>query len=234
MPRSWPLWAGALGLSIVALVAWQFTPLRDRITGRGLLDLIEAVRAAPHTWLAVIGAFAAGALTFVPITVLVVLTAAIFPTWSGAALIAAGTAVNATTGYLAGLLVGRQMIRRLFPAPYGAMERQLRGVGAWKLFVIRFFPVTPFATMNVVCGAVRLAFGPYIVAAVASVLPGAVLLTVMQSVAGGLTGSGAGRALGLAGGALMALFTVPFLVKYAARKLRRSRHVRGTAKRRTL
>lgn len=168
----------AIGALILMAVFLTMTPLGaladveffDRALGATVIRRFGSA--------AVLGAFALGALLFIPINLLIIATATIYDFWTAMGLIAAGSAVNAAIGYGAGFLLGEARIQRLFSRKLPALMTKLRHHGTLSIVLVRMFPIATFSSVNLICGATRVPLHRFIAGTLLGLAPGALALTI--------------------------------------------------------
>lgn len=137
-------------VAIAALAAlWRWTPLHERFSP----DLLVQLTASPLAPLGTVGAYVAGGLTGVPITLLVLITALVFDEPLGPLWALAGALASALTTYAAGRLLGRHAVRRLAGRRLNRITRRLARRGVLAVALLRILPIASYSLVNAVAGA---------------------------------------------------------------------------------
>jgi phospholipase D1/2 len=162
-----------LTLLLAGLVfAWRHTPLREWADFRTLLDVVERLDEIPLAPLATMGLYLAGAVTMLPVTLLILVTVVVFGPLYGAVLALCGTVLSTGAGYLAGRLLGRNTLRRFGGRRLNRVSHQLRKHGVVAMVVLRLMPIAPFSLVNLVIGASRISLRDCLLGTALGMLPG--------------------------------------------------------------
>lgn len=162
-----------LALMLAGLAfAWRHTPLREWADFRALLGVVEQLDEMPLAPLAMMGLYLAGAVTMLPVTMLILVTVVVFGPVYGAALALAGTVLSTGAGYLAGRLLGRNTVRRFGGRRLNRVSHQLGRHGILAMVVLRLVPLAPFSLVNLVVGASRISLRDCLVGTALGMLPG--------------------------------------------------------------
>ncbi len=119
-------------------------------------------------------------MLFLPINLFIFLTALFFDNLSAYGFVALGVGVNAATGYVIGRLGGGVTIRRIDSDRLERLSERLAGSSFLDLLLFRLVPVTPFSTLNVLCGLVEMPVLRFFGATYASIAPGATLIVLFE------------------------------------------------------
>ncbi|WP_354682520.1 VTT domain-containing protein [Cupriavidus necator] len=152
--------------------AWRYTPLREWADFRALLALVERLDDMPFAPLAMMGVYLAGAVTMIPVTILILVTVVVFGPLYGAALALCGTIVSTCAGYLAGRVLGRATVRRFGGRRLNRVSHQLGRHGVLAMVVLRLVPLAPFSLVNLVVGASRISLRDCLIGTALGMLPG--------------------------------------------------------------
>lgn len=177
-----PRVAGRIGMLVLLAIAlaclafaWRYTPLREWADFRALLSLVERVDNMPLAPLAMMGAYLAGALLMVPVTVLIVVTVVVFGPLYGGTLALCGAVLSAAAGHTAGRLLGRDAVRRFGGHRLNRLSQQVGKHGVLAMVVLRLVPLAPFTLVNLVVGASRISLRDCLLGTAIGMLPGIVL-----------------------------------------------------------
>lgn len=159
-------------LAVAALAAlWRWTPLHERFS----LDELRQLAASPLAPLGTVGAYVAGGLLGVPITVLVLATALVFDERLGTLYALAGALASALTTYGAGRLLGRHAVRRLAGRRLNRITRRLARRGVLAVAILRILPIASYSLVNAVAGASYIRLRDFILGTLLGVAPLVVL-----------------------------------------------------------
>ncbi len=124
--------------------------------------------------------YAAGALLFIPINLLIIVTASIFSTAWAFLHIFIGIVTNVALGYGLGLTAGRFIFERFFgKRTKSILERIGKGQFLTILF-IRVFPIAPSSLINLAAGSGRIPFFRFLAATLLGMAPGTIMLVLFQ------------------------------------------------------
>jgi phospholipase D1/2 len=121
------------------------------------------------------GAYLAGALLMVPVTVLIVVTVVVFGPLYGGTLALCGAVLSAAAGHTAGRLLGRDAVRRFGGHRLNRLSQQVGKHGVLAMVVLRLVPLAPFTLVNLVVGASRISLRDCLLGTAIGMLPGIVL-----------------------------------------------------------
>jgi phosphatidylserine/phosphatidylglycerophosphate/cardiolipin synthase-like enzyme/uncharacterized membrane protein YdjX (TVP38/TMEM64 family) len=111
--------------------------------------------AAQLPALGVLALYVAAGLLTVPVTPVIVATAALFSPPLAAAYAAGGVLLSALATYAAGRALGRHAVRRLAGSRLNGITRKLAREGVLSIAILRLVPIAPFSIVNAVAGASR-------------------------------------------------------------------------------
>lgn len=124
--------------------------------------------------------FGLGAIFFIPINLLIIITASIFTTDWAFIEILIGTILNVCVGYTLGLFVGRFIFERFFgKRTQKILDRIGKGQFLTILF-IRIFPIAPSALINLAAGSGKIPFFRFLGATILGMTPGTIMLVFFQ------------------------------------------------------
>jgi uncharacterized membrane protein YdjX (TVP38/TMEM64 family) len=181
-----PVMTGTAGAIVLALllmlilgVIWRFTALADLVTGERLRALLAAAAQSGWAPVLVLATYLLAGLIVVPISVLIVATAATFGPWVGFAYAATGVFTSAILTYGIGAWMGRNMVRTMLGARWEKAHREIDDCGFLAVITVRVVPVVPFAVFNLVAGACAVRFVDYVAGTVIGMLPGLIVVSAM-------------------------------------------------------
>jgi uncharacterized membrane protein YdjX (TVP38/TMEM64 family) len=142
------------------------------------LRLAEQNRTSWQGVAAVLAAFLLSSLLFVPVTIVIAGTGALFGPLLGPAYALAGALLAAAVAFGVGRLLGRDSVRQLASRRLVALNRRLTRHGLLAMTVLRLFPVAPFTVINLIAGASEIRARDYMLGSLFGMTPGIVLMTV--------------------------------------------------------
>lgn len=172
--------AGLVMLTLILIamtLAWRHTPLRDYLNLHSMVRLAGELREVPLTPLWIMLAFVLGGLLMVPVTLLIAATGIVFGTFPGAWYAMAGSLLSAAVGYLVGVMLGRDAVRRLMGARISRLSVRIARRGVIAMIIIRTLPLAPYGVVNIVAGASHIRWRDYLVGTAIGMLPGIFLTT---------------------------------------------------------
>jgi uncharacterized membrane protein YdjX (TVP38/TMEM64 family) len=174
-------WIAAGAAVLVLMVAWQLLPLQDWLTA--LEARIERMGVFGGVLYAAV--YIAGALVFVPGSILGLGAGYLFGIAGGLAVGWVGVTVSAAIAFLIARYLARHPVERLARRnpKFGAIDAAVRKSG-WKVVALfRLCAVMPFALSNYLFGLSSVPFVPYLVASSIGMIPG-ILFYVYLGAAG--------------------------------------------------
>jgi uncharacterized membrane protein YdjX (TVP38/TMEM64 family) len=169
---------GALVLTFVALaVFWRFTTFGQHLNLTEIARLIREADALPFAPAIVLTGYVLAAIVSVPITVLIAGTGLVFGAWPGIGYAICGTLLSALATYGIGLLLGRDVVRRMAGTRANRLSERIGERGIVTVVVLRLLPIAPFTIVNLVAGASHIRLRDYMIGSVIGMVPG-ILLTV--------------------------------------------------------
>lgn len=176
------IWRGALllGLLLGLAAAWRWTPLAEWIDPRRLASELGPLRDSAWAPPLVLAAYLTAALTFFPVTLLIVQTGAVFGPLLGILYSLAGLLFAAAVTFGAGRMLGRRTVRRMAGSRLNKISRRLARGGILGVVLVRVLPVAPFTIVNLVGGASHLRFRAFAGGTAIGMLPGLLALNVLS------------------------------------------------------
>ena len=163
--------AVALLLLAALAAAWHWTPLRDAVALERAVRVMRAVADSSWAAVAVLGIYVVGGMFLAPITLLIVLTCAVFGPALGSLYALCGALLNAAVTYAAGRLLGRDAVRRFAGPRLNAITRRLARRGALRVAALRLLALAPYSTVNAVAGASHVRFADFLAGTAVGLLP---------------------------------------------------------------
>ena len=159
--------------------SWQFTPLSEWISIERITSWERNVRGNPFLPLGVLAAFVVGGIVFVPVTVLVGITALLFNPLAGIAVALTGVLLNALATYGIGVVLGKKTIPHSSSGRIQRLRRLLKNQGIMTIALIRNFPAAPFSLVNIIAGASGIRLKNFLLGTALGMSPGIVLIMVL-------------------------------------------------------
>jgi uncharacterized membrane protein YdjX (TVP38/TMEM64 family) len=214
----WKISAG-VAFVIGLLAAVRLLPVEEWL--RAIQEHIDGMGAAGALLYGAV--YVAGALLFVPGSLLTIGAGLLFGLVWGTVLVSAASTAASALAFLIGRHLVRERVEKLARTNrrYGALDRAI-GQKGWKVVaLLRLSPLVPYSLSNYLYGATPVEFGPYLLASWAGALPGT-LLYVAIGAAG--RAAAAGRSAGewalIAAGLLATAVVTVMLARAARRNLR--------------
>jgi phospholipase D1/2 len=157
-------------LGVAAL--WRFTPLADWLDIDRLEAMARWVEQSPLTPLLVVGAYVAGGLLVVPVSLLIIATISVFGPWWGALYSLVGSEIAAVVTFLVGHMLGRRTVARLAGSQANRLSRALARGGVITIITLRIVPVAPFSIINVIAGVSGIRLRDFAIGNLLGMLPG--------------------------------------------------------------
>jgi uncharacterized membrane protein YdjX (TVP38/TMEM64 family) len=162
----------AVMVSIVLLaMAWSFSSLRE------WLDVDRIVAALRHLaseyGLPVAALAFSVALTLaVPLTFLTLVVVVAFGPLSGFVCAMVGAQVGAVFSYALGVMLGRDIVRKLAGERVNHISQKLADRGLLAVIAVRMVPVAPFAIVNMIAGASHIRLRDLLLGTLLGMAPG--------------------------------------------------------------
>jgi uncharacterized membrane protein YdjX (TVP38/TMEM64 family) len=170
--------ASVLLILFALAAAWRWSPLSEWMSAENLAAWSRAIHNHPLAFLIVLGAYVAGGLVMVPITLLVGVTAMVFAPGWGAIYALSGCLLNALATYLIGSRLGKQTVRKLGGRRLNRLSRQMAQRGVLSVAIIRNIPAAPFTIVNMIAGASHIKLKDYMIGTAIGMLPGILAITI--------------------------------------------------------
>lgn len=172
-------------LSLLAAIgalaaAWRWGPLHDWLDKETLISVGRTFQRIPATPVWVVGAYILAALTAIPITLVIFVTAVVFGPTSGFVYAILGSLISASLTFALGQVFGRDLVRRLGGSRLNTLSRWLRHRGLLAMLTVRLIPVAPFTVVNLVAGASHIRFRDFLLGTIFGMVPGTLAITVFS------------------------------------------------------
>lgn len=153
-------------------------PLSDGLNYQLFETIIENFRTSSLPFLTVIGIFILGGLVFVPITMMLVMTGAIFGVAMGIAVAIAGVIASAAMNFLAGAIIRPSLFQNYANTAFMRIQDRVKNGDIFPLAALRMVPIVPFSLANFILGARKTHFIPYLWSTFLGMLPSIVAMVV--------------------------------------------------------
>ncbi|RUO32373.1 phospholipase [Aliidiomarina soli] len=154
---------------------------------------------------------------FFPLTILVVVTGALFGPFWGSVFASLGTLSSSALCYWVGLAVGEAPLRRLQGRLIKRASSYMSQRSVRTMIIINLLPIAPFTLTNLLAGAVKMPFMRYMLGSAIGIVPGLIAVTVFGAQLTQLATAASKRewlvALGTGVLALAALWLLNFYVR---------------------
>lgn len=214
----WPQRKRALirfSVGLLAIVAIMY--LWGQIIPDQYLDpeglLLNLGGLAKHSLAPVVAilAITLGGALFIPLTVFIIITGAIFDPVLATLLSMAGVMLNSGLMYSLGLTLKPNYLRRLGGPKLGQMSRRLTQKAFWVMFFLRLMPVTPVQLVSVAAGVARMPLAPFLLGTMAGILPYTLLLIFLSGQIKGIMADPTPGKLALLIGIVLIIFVTGFI-----------------------
>ncbi len=161
--------------------AWQWTPLKYWSDPRKMLQMFKLFSTSFTAPMVVIAAYMIGGLVMFPIVVLIPVTALMFGSVLGPVYAMAGCLASALICYVLGKFIGYETVTRFGGMRIQYLARRFVKQGFLTITTLRLLPVAPYTIINLIAGAFRISLCDYVFGTMVGLLPGIVIMTVLES-----------------------------------------------------
>lgn len=162
---------GVLLLGLLALaLAWQFSPARAWLEPLRLVAQVQDLAAAMGQGVLLALFVLAGCLA-VPLSLLVLLAILALGPLPGALLSLLGGSLIAAPSFALGRWLGQRAVEQLAGPRVQALNALVARRGLLAVVAVRLVPAAPFAVVNLLLGATRLGWAPFLAGNVLGMLP---------------------------------------------------------------
>jgi phospholipase D1/2 len=172
------LGVGILVTLFAVAAAWKWTPLAEQIDIRKITSWVFSIRDNPARPVIILGAYLAGSLVLIPVTVLILATALVFGALLGCAYSFAGCFLGAAVTYAVGYFLGQDFVRQLIGSRWKRVEKNINRTGILAVATVRLLPMAPFTIVNIVSGAFQVPFRDYIIGSLIGMAPGIIIINL--------------------------------------------------------
>ncbi len=153
-------------LLLLLALAWQFSPARAWLAPQQLLATARDI-----AWPLQLALFVLAGCLAVPLSLLVLLAVLVLGPLGGAATSLLGGTLCGLLSFGAGSLLGRQAVAQLAGPRVQAINALVARRGLLAVFIVRLVPAAPFAVVNLVLGATRIGWLPFVLGNAGGMLP---------------------------------------------------------------
>lgn len=165
-----------LALVLLAL-AWSFSPLQAWLDVDRIVLALRQL-ASGHGLLIAALAFAAALVFAVPLTFLTLVVVVAFGPVSGFVCAMAGAQAGAICSYGLGVVLGRDIVRKLGGERVNRVSQRLAQSGLLAVIAVRMVPVAPFAVVNMIAGASHVRLRDLLFGTLLGMAPGTLAIAV--------------------------------------------------------
>lgn len=128
------------------------------------------------SWLVFVGAYAAVALTPIPVSLMALTGGVLFGALTGSILSVIGSMVGSVGAYWIARALGKETVLRLLGSRRATLEKRLDSAGFEAVFTLRVLPGMPYWPVNYGAGALGVPFREFTTASAVASVPGQVSL----------------------------------------------------------
>jgi phospholipase D1/2 len=168
----------AVSFVVIAVILWKYDELKN-IDVRAIVDASGTFAVAV---ISILGVYLLKSLTFVvPASIVYIAVGMAFDWWVALIINAAGIAVEVTSTYFFGKIMGgKKVIEKVESTKYGEKLLKMQSKNKVSaLLAIRFLPVFPIDIVSLLLGAMRTPFGQYTAVSLGGILPRVFLFTIL-------------------------------------------------------
>src|SRR6185295_1823269 len=219
MPRRTLVKVAVLLLLAGAVIAIWFSPLRAYLTREHIRAFVEHLRGLWYGPLAFIVVFALGCVLALPASVFVIAAGFIWGWLLGGIYSMIAGLLGAVASFYVGRFVGEGLLDR-FGKVGRAVARQVDHAGFMSMLTLRFIPGIPFAVLNYGAGVAGVRFRDYFFATLLGIGPAMFVFAYCADALfnGSMSEGDAFKRLVIVCGLMLALLSIPMLVKKFAKR----------------
>jgi uncharacterized membrane protein YdjX (TVP38/TMEM64 family) len=162
----------AVMVSIVLLaMAWSFSSLREWLDVDRIVAALRHLASEYGLPVAAL-AFSAALTLAVPLTFLTLVVVVAFGPLSGFVCAMVGAQVGAVFSYALGVMLGRDIVRKLGGERVNHISQKLADRGLLAVIAVRMVPVAPFAIVNMIAGASHIRLRDLLLGTLLGMAPG--------------------------------------------------------------
>jgi phospholipase D1/2 len=174
----------ALGfLAIMTLVMmflyWNNTFASDFMTAENLKHEIRSFREATWAIPTVIALYVIGGFMFVPVTLMIAVTAATFGPITGMLVSLAGALASAVATFGIGYIIGEGLFKNVANTAFLRITDRVKNAGVVTIAAIRMIPLAPYTLVNMILGVTSVRLIPYMLGTFLGLLPGTIAMVIL-------------------------------------------------------
>ncbi len=135
-----------------------------------------------NTFFTVISVSLLSSLFMIPLNLLIIFVATLFPFWPAVILSMIGSLIIAGLGYSMGVFFGKKLLERFFQRSALKFLRRVKKAGFTALLAARLLPISPSSLINLAAGNAKVGISKYVLATFCGVLPGILLICLWQEI----------------------------------------------------
>jgi phosphatidylserine/phosphatidylglycerophosphate/cardiolipin synthase-like enzyme/uncharacterized membrane protein YdjX (TVP38/TMEM64 family) len=166
--------AGVLVAGALAVV-WRYAGLSEIFSFERVVALGERVQESPWAPVVAILAYVAAGLLFLPLTLMIAVTAALFGPMEAIPISLAGALASGALTFGIGRRLERRVLHRIAGKRLSELARRLRRRGLLAVLLVRLLPVAPYTVVNLVAGASRIRWRDFLLGSALGLAPGLIL-----------------------------------------------------------
>jgi phospholipase D1/2 len=167
----------AFALILLAFI-WGFTPISRFANPEAVASAMAVISASPWRFAIVLGCFLGAGLVVFPMLLLIIACAAVFGPGLGFVYSSAGLLASAALNYAIGTWLGREVLLNTLGRRFDFTRSALMRRGLVTTAVVRAIPMSPFALVSVVAGAIDIRFLDYLAGTAIGIMVPVILLTL--------------------------------------------------------
>lgn len=178
LTRHWGLLLTLL-LSLVFLLLWYQLPLFDIIVNAKSYLQTKDFLNSPYLILAIVGIYFMAGLMFIPINLMIILTATLFNPFMAFCYITVGTQFFCSATYLVGLIL-KKIKKEPLDNIKGKIQKAVKSNSLATFTLIRVLPIAPSIVIGIVAGYFNASFLKFQVGSGLGIIPGTVALIFFE------------------------------------------------------
>lgn len=206
----------------VGFLALRFTPLAELLERERLVQILEGLRRAWWSPLALLGLYAVLCPLGVPASPILFAGGFVFGTALGGLYNFLGTFLGAALSYGLGRVLGRDFVVHVAGKALRPVERKLSRLGFWALARVRFLPI-PFPLVNYGAALTGIRSTVFLGSTALGLAPAVWIYTWFAAALAGAAAGERGQLLLQLVGALLAVFLITFIPAWWDGRRRRRR-----------
>ncbi len=220
-PRPGTRRRAAAVLALAALVMFLLAGAWGLYPGQADEALRSVFRMDTTDWqtpLLVVGVFLVGSALMVPVTLMIVASAATLGLAAGLFYAGLGTLVSSAVLYGVGAWLGTDLVRRITGGKLSKIRNAIRRRGILAVAAVRVLPIAPFSLVNLAAGAASVGLWRFLGGTILGMAPGFILLSALGDQLYRLLSEPTPAALAAVAGLVLLWIAALFVVRRWARR----------------